>query len=48
MGVFTYIIQYKYKEQYISKINNQLMNDQTENINDLMKNIKYQLKITLL
>ena len=44
MGVFTYIIQYKYKEQYISKINTQLMNDQTENINDLSENYKIPTK----
>ena len=40
MALFTYIIQYKYKEQYISKINIQLKNDNTENIDAMSETYK--------
>ena len=44
MGVFTYIINYKYKEHYQSKITTQLMNGNNENIEELSDKYKIPTK----
>ena len=44
MGIFTYMIHYKYKESFQRKINTQLMNDNTDNINEISDKFKLPTK----
>ena len=44
MGIFTYMIHYKYKESFQRKINTQLMNNNSDNINGLSDKFKLPTK----